>query len=159
MKRGFSLIELLTVIALIGILAGIITVNVSSGRAKARDAKRQADVSAVSAALEMYYAKNKIYPTTAGGWTWNTLSVLEPYISNIPNDPQNPQSNEAVFGKGYVYCSDGARYAVDATLEGSSTADVISIGNPSACPSSSVDFYQTGTYNYGGKNHYRISGK
>lgn len=154
-QRGFSLIELLTVIAIIGILAGVVTVNVSSARSKARDAKRQADLNSVSAALEMYYAKNKTYPTTASGWSWSSsLGAIQSYISTIPTDPQN---SNAVYGQGYVYCSDGSKYVLDATLE-KGTSD-ISITNPSSCPSSDSNYYQTGTYEADGKNHYRISGK
>ena len=154
-QHGFSLIELLTVIAIIGILAGVVTVNVSSARSKARDAKRQADLNSVSAALEMYYAKNKTYPTTASGWSWSSsLGVIQSYISTVPTDPQ---SSDPTYGKGYVYCSDGSKYVLDATLE-KGTSD-ITITDPATCPSSSSDYYQTGTYETGGKNHYRISGK
>jgi general secretion pathway protein G len=155
-QRGFSLIELLTVIAIIGILAGVVTVNVTSARSKARDAKRQADLNSVSAALEMYYAKNKTYPTTAGGWGWgSSLSAIQSYISTIPTDPQN---SNATYGQGYVYCSDGSKYVLDATLEKGSS-DITISSDPSACPSSSSDYYQTGTYEINGKNHYRVAGK
>ena len=65
-KKGFTLVELLVVIAIIGILASIIVVSVSSARVKARDARRKADLTQVTAAIQLYYADNHAYPAPAG---------------------------------------------------------------------------------------------
>jgi len=54
-NKGFTLVELLVVIAIIGLLASIILVSTSGARAKARDAKRLAQLSEVSTAMEMCY--------------------------------------------------------------------------------------------------------
>ncbi len=62
-QQGFTLLELLIVIAIIGILAGVISVSVSSARVKARDAKRMGDIRQTITALEQYYIKNGTYPT------------------------------------------------------------------------------------------------
>ena len=61
-KRGFTLIELLVVIGIIGILSVIVLVSLSSSRAKARDAKRVADVREYVSALEVYYNAEGGYP-------------------------------------------------------------------------------------------------
>ncbi len=81
-KAGFTLIELMVVIAIIGILASIISVSLSSSRAKGRDAKRVADIRTLQLSLEQYYNDNSSYPAT--------LSALAPtYISVIPKDPKD----------------------------------------------------------------------
>ncbi len=65
-QKGFTLLELLVVIGIIGLLASIIVVNLTSARRKARDTKRIADVRNLQTAMEDYYAKNGAYPTSLG---------------------------------------------------------------------------------------------
>jgi len=65
--KGFTLIELLVVIAIIGILSTLAVVALNSARAKARDAKRVADVKQVQTALELLYNDASTYPTQAAG--------------------------------------------------------------------------------------------
>ena len=60
---GFTLIELLVVIAVIGILAGLVITSLGGTRAKARDAKRLADLRAVSLALKTYHDERGSYPS------------------------------------------------------------------------------------------------
>lgn len=62
LEAGFTLLELLVVISIIGLLATIILVNLTSARKRARDIKRVADIRGVSTALEDYYGKNGQYP-------------------------------------------------------------------------------------------------
>lgn len=62
-KKSFTLIELLVVIAIIGLLSTVVLVSVGNVRAKARDAKRQADITEMAKALEMYFVNNDQYPS------------------------------------------------------------------------------------------------
>ena len=61
-KNGFTLIELIIVIAIIMILMAISTVGINIVRKRGRDARRKADLNTVRAALSMFYADKKVYP-------------------------------------------------------------------------------------------------
>jgi prepilin-type N-terminal cleavage/methylation domain-containing protein len=98
MRKGFTLIELLVVIAIIGILTGIVLVSLGGARAKARDAKRQADLSQIAMAMEMCYdaancgAGAEQYISTTGGA--NAISNIDTdsdpcYLCPVPKDPTN----------------------------------------------------------------------
>jgi len=125
-KKGFTLIELLVVIAVISLLASIILVNISSMRAKARDAKRILDLKEIEKGLIIYALDNGTLPTpgdygrsnvSPGWWTgyWdlssNTSSgsflsflVADGIFSEVPVDPVNtPEENGYPGASGYRY--------------------------------------------------------
>lgn len=77
-KRGFTLIEILVVVFIIGLLASIIVVIMDKNRAAARDARRKADLRTIQNALESYYAINQVYPL------WKT-TMLPPNGKNCSN--------------------------------------------------------------------------
>lgn len=64
-QQGFTIIELLIVIAIIGILAGLVLNNFQGAQAKARDVQRRADINAIHGKLEEYYNNNNGYPDGA----------------------------------------------------------------------------------------------
>jgi prepilin-type N-terminal cleavage/methylation domain-containing protein len=81
-SRGFTLVELLVVIAIISVLATLLLLQLGVARAKARDAKRIADINQVRSALELYFDDNGSYLAT------NVMTGLKPvYLINIPQDP------------------------------------------------------------------------
>ena len=61
-QKGFTLLELLVVIGIIGLLASILVVNLTGTRRRARDTKRVADIRSMQTAVEDYYGKNGKYP-------------------------------------------------------------------------------------------------
>jgi len=68
-NKGFTLIELLVVVAIIAVLAAISVVALNNARARARDAKRLADIKQIQTALELYFLDNDTYPDYGTGYT------------------------------------------------------------------------------------------
>src|SRR3954463_402681 len=62
-SRGFTIVELLIVIVVIGILAALVIVTYNGIQQKARDTERKTDVKALQGHLEAYWANNAKYPT------------------------------------------------------------------------------------------------
>jgi prepilin-type N-terminal cleavage/methylation domain-containing protein len=62
-QSGFTIVELLIVIVIIGILATLVIVTFTGTQKKARDSQRQTDINAVASHLEAYYADKGYYPT------------------------------------------------------------------------------------------------
>jgi prepilin-type N-terminal cleavage/methylation domain-containing protein len=86
MKRGFTLIELIVVIAIIGVLLTITLSGVGNARIRSRDARRVADMRIIQSALEMYVFNEptRTYPTSLAD------ANLKKYASSLPMvDPQN----------------------------------------------------------------------
>lgn len=111
-KKAFTLIELLVVISIVSLLSSVIFANVSNTRARARDARRQVDMKALSTALQLYYDKFGSYPAnlTPGtevcsnsGANWTTLWT--PFITNgfLPAVPQGPGGGTGVYTANYCY--------------------------------------------------------
>ncbi|HYA34301.1 MAG TPA: type II secretion system major pseudopilin GspG [Candidatus Binataceae bacterium] len=112
-QDGFTLIEIMVVILILGLLATIVVQSLRGATDKAKRTKAQADISEFKTALDRYYLDNGFYPTTDQG-----LSALVSapssgripanyetggYIQRIPNDP---------WGNPYVYQSDGNGYVL-----------------------------------------------
>lgn len=109
---GFTLLELLIVIGLIGILIAIATTSYGTIQKKSRDSRRMSDLKAIQNAFEQYYAdKNSVYPESVADITGSTT-----YFPNgLPLDPKNDDP--------YLYtvtydAVNGASYCVCALLEG-----------------------------------------
>lgn len=64
-QSGFTIVELLIVIVIIGILAGLVITTFTGIQQRARNSERQTDLRALSSQLEAYYTKNGSYPTLA----------------------------------------------------------------------------------------------
>ncbi len=96
-KRGFTLIELMVVVAIIGMLSSVVLSSLNTARGKGRDAQRISDIKQLKTALQLYYEDNgQTYPTA--------LSGLAPkYIGKIPTDPSSQTISAFTCGAGN-YC-------------------------------------------------------
>jgi len=103
--RGFTLVEILVVIAIIGILAGLVVVSFGSSRAAARDNRRIADLRIVDGALQAYVADRNPFNSgsddSADG-SFMSFLVEAGYLDGMPRDPLPPRSYgyEAFAGTG-----------------------------------------------------------
>ena len=117
--RGFTLIEILVVISIIGILATVGLANFLPSLARARDSQRIDDARKLITILEQYKSDNGSYPVTAG-WISSSsgstdwISGLAPsYVDRVPVDPRNTAAKELY----YYYRSDGNDYCVQVSQE------------------------------------------
>lgn len=113
-QAGFTLIELIVVIVILGVLATMVVPKVMDRPDDARIAKAKQDIRAIQTALDLYKLDNYVYPTTD-----QSLEALvtkpsgspEPknwrnggYMDRLPKDP---------WGTEYIYLSPGTRGTVD----------------------------------------------
>jgi general secretion pathway protein G len=85
-QRGFSLIELIVVVTIIGILAGIALINVGTAQRKARETALRENLFQMRKAIDNFYADKQRYPSD--------LNELVPnYIRKIPADPLTMQQD------------------------------------------------------------------
>lgn len=108
LQQGFTLIELVVVIAIIGILAGVVVTRMMDRPADARAVAAQADIANLSQALKVYKIDNFAYPTSDQGLP---ALVSKPTQPPIPNNYKNSGYIDALpkdpWGQDYIYLSPG----------------------------------------------------
>lgn len=166
-SSGFTMVELLVVIVILGILAVIGLASFSSSQMKARDSRRKSDIRTMGDALELYYNDFGGYPLSDGnggilgcgvgalspcdpGSIWQNTANGTTYMVQIPEDPR---------GGMYFYISDGTYYQLYARLENIKDRDVpqdergnsevysnpTDIVGPSACITGNCNFGRSST--------------
>lgn len=113
-QKGFSLIEILVVLVIMGLLISVVAPTVLNSADDARIQKVEADFKAIETALKIYRLDNYVYPSTEQGLVALVeASTLEPeprnfktggYLSEVPLDP---------WGREYLYLSPGEYGEID----------------------------------------------
>ncbi len=96
-KKGFTVIEMMMVIAVLSLLSSIVLISLRKAEDKAIEAVAKANVHHMKKALEMFYITNGYYPypdsgeeTSEGGWSEVLTFKLTPeHIPKLPTDPKN----------------------------------------------------------------------
>lgn len=111
-QRGFSLIEIMVVLVIMGVLAALIVPNLMDRPDQARATAARNDVGALMQALKLYRLDNGQYPSASQG----LRALVEkptaapvpnnwrPYLDRLPNDP---------WGKPYHYLNPGTNGEID----------------------------------------------
>ena len=119
-RKGFMLLELIIVVAIIGILAAVAIPNLVGMTDEAKVAKIQSDLSTIGTAMEVYHVKK-------GGTCPDNLSVLEGdngYLKEVPKPPTGAGDYKVVGNKGKVTCTfNGVTYSSFGTSTGSADSD------------------------------------
>jgi len=111
-QAGFTLIELMVVLVIIGVLAALIVPNVLDRADDARVTAARTDVNNLMQALKLYKLDNQHYPTTEQGLqalvskpsTPPIPANWKPYLDKLPNDP---------WGRPYQYLNPGVKGEID----------------------------------------------
>jgi prepilin-type N-terminal cleavage/methylation domain-containing protein len=136
-QSGFTIVELLIVIVVIGILAALVVTTFAGIQKKARNTERETDIKAVHGQVEAYFAQNNSYPALAqlqdGTWRSTNLKGLD---SEALKDPKaaatgedTPAGTPTASRYGYTVtpntCTTAANdctgYTLEANLEGGGT--------------------------------------
>lgn len=112
-QSGFTLLEVMVVVVILGVLASFVVPNLLGNKEKADQQKAITDIVALENALDMYKLDNSVYPTTDQGLDALVSKPSSPeprnyrdggYIKRLPNDP---------WGNAYQYLSPGDNGTID----------------------------------------------
>ena len=137
-QEGFTIVELLIVIVVIGILAALVITTFTGIQQRARNTERETDIKAIHGQVEAYFAQFGVYPTLAhlNDDTWrpaNSMGGLDEEALHAPNQTSDVAATASASQYGYALlpggCDDDttnatadcATYTLTANLEGGGT--------------------------------------
>ncbi|WP_432455686.1 MULTISPECIES: type II secretion system major pseudopilin GspG [unclassified Agarivorans] len=113
-SRGFTLLEVMVVIVILGILAGLIVPNLLGNKEKADIQKAKTDIVALENALDMYRLDNSRYPTTEQGLeALVSKPTSSPEPRNYPEDGYLRRLQKDPWGNEYIIVSPGEHGRID----------------------------------------------
>lgn len=124
-KNGFTLLEILVVISIIGILVGFAATSYSTAQKKARDAARKGQLRSISAALEQYFSIcGNVYVTPATVGTnkvWTNITCASPNVTILNPVPADPKGTPYIC-PGASTC-DASGYRLCTTFEADTSSN------------------------------------
>ncbi|WP_040592140.1 type II secretion system major pseudopilin GspG [Schlesneria paludicola] len=111
-RRAFTVVELMVVIVIIGLLAGVVTISVRSYLIRSRQNVAKMEIAKICQALETFYAQFDRYPTNEKGiaaLTEKSTAFADGLLSKVPVDP---------WGNAYEYQSPGRKGAYEVVSYG-----------------------------------------
>ncbi|MBC8371074.1 MAG: type II secretion system protein [Planctomycetes bacterium] len=159
-QAGFTIIEMLIVVTILAMLAGILVPVLEDAAQSSRDSRRASDLKSVQAALDSFKRVTGEYPNTSGAWFGDSVAegsktydggancyipgLVPNYLPALPKDPSPDLPNAT---GGYMYRSDGTDYKF-VTNEG---PESFPTGNPFYDPARAATAWQVsspGGYNW-----------
>lgn len=137
-KKGFTLIELMVVITIIGVLTALSMFAFQHARKSSRDTQRKTDLETIRSALELYKADSGAYPTNSSFMNTSLAYSGHTYLTATPKDPMTGTRDYSYNNSDGI----GIIYKLCAALEGSA-------GNGNTLNCSSCCSSCTPSCNYG----------
>ena len=150
-NRGFTLVELLVVMSILGVLVALIAGGFRTAQMRGRDAQRKSDLKEIANALELFYSDYGKYPPESSGYIlacpynpsigtgtscgWGAGEMTDSktiYFKMLPSDPNSKQ----IYKYKIVIGSDNQKYQLFAHLENSEDQDCL--GGDCATPPVSI---------------------
>ena len=144
MRKGFTLIEILIVVAIIAILASIVLVGLGPSQQAGRDARRLSDIRQIQTGLELYFNRCGIYPGNAAPNTAGQpctvaaddyhamVAAVTGSNLGISSMPQDPSPSQTYY---YGVSATGNTYTVGAHLENTGNTVFNNYTTPTLLPS------------------------
>jgi len=135
-KKGFTLLELLVTISIMGILLAVGSVSFTTAQKKGRDARRQTDVTAIQKSLEECFAVDTEYPQAEAVVSGSPLECVGGVVtmSMVPEDPKP--------GFSYSYSVDdypATSYCICAQLEIEGVGNAAELRSDGVCPAPAAE--------------------
>lgn len=118
-QRGFSLIEVMVVLLIIGIMASMVAPQILGNQEEAQLKKAAVDIQQLESAMEMYKLRNNVFPSTEQGLeSLVSAPSIEPLPRNYPNGGFIKRLPEDPWGNPYQLLSPGEQGVVDIFTNG-----------------------------------------
>ncbi len=113
LQRGFTLIEIMVVVVIIGLLAAVVTQQLMGNVDNARVSKAKQDIRQLETALTLYKLDNFRYPTTDQGLAALVQKPADPAVTHWKDGGYIKRVSKDPWGRDYVYESPGTHGDLD----------------------------------------------